>query len=308
MWLRTCVTISLLKFKSEVDMSRIPYILISSSILILAALFVSFASSQSVTNESNSSLSIIADKINKTLDITVIDAVGDIDCSNNLDEQIKKDNPDLFIALGDLCYKPDLSNFTGTYGDLKKEGKFACIMGNHDSEEDGNLKILNQTREYCGDHWYRKIANNTTLLMGLNTNGDTKLQTKWGKSVVTNSTLMKGIKNVMLIAHKPAHTPPESHHPVRNSTVRMISGTESNITKSIQVYEIAAHNHFMAESGNERWFISGAGGKSHYEGASNEEWPFVNTKLYGYLQIRINNTNGTVFSSNFYGLDGKLIR
>lgn len=294
--------------KIEVNMIRIQYILFSSSILILVTLFVTFASSQNLTNQSNSNSSLIDDKINKTIDMTVIDTVGDIDCSNNLDEQIKKDNPDLFIALGDLCYKPDLSNFTGTYGDLKKEGKFACIIGNHDSEEDGNLKILNQTREYCGDHWYRKIAGNMTMLIGLNTNGDTKLQTKWGQSVVTNSTLMKGVKNVMLISHKPAHTPPESHHPVRNSTIRMISGIENNITKSIQVYEIAAHNHFMAESSNGRWFISGAGGKSHYEGATSEEWPFVNTKQYGYLQIRINNTNGTVISSNFYGLDGKLIR
>lgn len=212
-------------------MNKIQYILISASILILTTLFVSVALSQNVTN-SNSS--IIADKTNKTIDVTVIDTAGDIDCSNNLDEQIKKDNPDLFIVLGDLCYKSDLNNFTGTYGDLKRDGIFACIIGNHDSEEDGNLSILNQTREYCGDHWYRKIAKNTTLLIGLNTNGDIKLQTKWGQSVVTNSTLMKGIKNVMIISHKPAHTPPESHHPARNSTINMISGIESNITKGIQ--------------------------------------------------------------------------
>ena len=107
--------------KIEVNMIRIQYILFSSSILILATLFVSFASSQNLTNQSNSNSSIIDDKINKSIDMTVIDTVGDIDCSSNLDEQIKKDNPDLFIALGDLCYKPDLSNFTGTYGDLKKE-------------------------------------------------------------------------------------------------------------------------------------------------------------------------------------------
>ena len=124
-------------------MNRIQYILISASILILTTLFVSVALSQNVTN-SNSS--IIADKTNKTIDVTVIDTAGDIDCSNNLDEQIKKDNPDLFIALGDLCYKSDLSNFTGTYGDLKRDGIFACIIGNHDSKEDGNLRILNQTR------------------------------------------------------------------------------------------------------------------------------------------------------------------
>ena len=76
------------------------------------------------------------------------------------------------------------------------------------------------------------------------------------QSLVTNETLMKGIKNVMLLAHKPAHTP-ESHHAARNSTIEMISGIESNISKSIEVYEISAHNHLMAESSNGRWFISG---------------------------------------------------
>ncbi|MFZ0628437.1 MAG: hypothetical protein WAM16_03970, partial [Nitrososphaeraceae archaeon] len=148
--------------------------------------------------------------------------------------------------------------------------------------------------------------NDTTLLIGLNTNGDTESQTKWGQSLVTNETLMKGIKNVMLLAHKPAHTP-ESHHSARNSTIKMVLGIESNISKSIEVYEISAHNHIMAESSNGRWFISGAGGKSHYEGTSSSEWPFVNTKSYGYLQIRINNTDGNVLGTNFYGLNGRVI-
>ena len=143
-------------------------------------------------------------------------------------------------------------------------------------------------------------------MIALNTNGDTESQTKWGRSVVTNGTLMNGIKNVFLLAHKPAHTP-ESHHPARNSTIVMLSGIENNISKSIQVYEISAHNHIMAESSNGRWFISGAGGRSHYEGETSQEWPYVNTKNYGYLQIRINNTDGNVLSTNFYGLNGKLL-
>jgi hypothetical protein len=118
---------------------------------------------------------------------------------------------------------------------------------------------------------------------------------------------MKGVKNVLLLAHKPAHTPPQSHHPAESSTIRMISGIEGNISKSIQVYEIAGHNHFMAESNDGRWFITGAGGRSHYEGATNLEWPFVNKIDYGYLQFKINNTDGKVLSTQFYGLDGRLI-
>jgi hypothetical protein len=291
-------------------MPKIEYILYPSLILILVTFFISVTFSQVVTNVSNGNSSIIHNgKINESKSITVINAVGDINCSNNLHDQVKKDNPSLFVALGDLCYKSDLTNFIDTYSDFKNADKLACLIGNHESEEDGNLKILNQTREYCGDHWYRKIANGTTLLIGLNTNGDTKLQTKWAQSLVTNSTLMKGIKNVMLLTHKPAHTPPESYHPAENSTIRMISDIESDISKSIVVYEIAAHNHFMAESSDGRWFISGGGegGKSHHEASTNSTWPFLNNKDYGYLQIRINNTDGMVLSTQFYGLDGKLI-
>ncbi len=112
---------------------------------------------------------------------------------------------------------------------------------------------------------------------------------------------------MLLLAHKPAHTPPESHHPAESSTIRMISNIEGNISKSIQIYEIAGHNHFMAESSDGRWFITGAGGRSHYEGPTNLEWPFVNKIDYGYLQFKINNTDGKVLSTQFYGLDGRLI-
>lgn len=289
-------------------MSKILYILYPSLILILVTVFITTALSQVVTNNSNVSSSIIlTSKINESKTITVIDAVGDLECSNNLHDQLKKDNPTLFIALGDLCYKKDLTNFTNTYSDFNKANKLACIIGNHESEEDGDPKILNETRQYCGDHWYRKIANDTTLLIGLNTIVDTKLQAKWGQSLVTNSTLMKGIKNIMIIGHKPAHTPPDSHHPAINQTIQMFSAIGSNTSKSIQVYEIVAHNHIMAKSSNGHWFVSGAGGRSHHEASNSSAWPFVNNEDYGYLQIKINNTDGKVLSSHFYGLDGRLI-
>jgi len=286
-------------------MNRIQYVLYPLLITMFVT-FITFSFSQNVTNQDTTNSTMLNSSKKNDSSVTVINAAGDIDCSNKLVDQVKSDNPDLFIALGDLCYKPDLTKFTNVYGDLIKGSKLACIVGNHDSEEDGNSELLNQTLELCGDHWYRKIANDTTLMIALNTNGDTESQTKWGQSVVTNGTLMNGIKNAIFLAHKPAHTP-ESHHPARNSTIVMLSGIESNISKSIQIYEISAHNHIMAESSNGRWFISGAGGRSHYEGEASQQWPYVNTKNYGYLQIRINNTDGNVLSTNFYGLDGRLL-
>lgn len=38
---------------------------------------------------------------------------------------------------------------------------------------------------------------------------------------------------------------------------------DSSVTVINAVGDIEAHNHIMAESGNGRWFISGAGGRSH---------------------------------------------
>jgi hypothetical protein len=279
-----------------------------SLIFISFTFFLSVASSQVVTNINTANASNThLNNVNQSTRITIIDIVGDIDCSNNLHNQVKKDNVTLFIALGDLCYKSDLADFKNTFGVFKNSNKLACVSGNHESEEDGSTKIIKQAHEYCGDPWYRKIANDTTLLIGLNTNGDIKSQTEFGRSLVTNSTMMNGIKNVMLLAHKPANAPFESFHPPKNSTIEMISGIEGNISKGIQVYEIAAHNHFMAKSSDGRLFISGAGGRYHHEGTSSLEWPFVNKNDYGYLQIRINNTDGNVLSTNFYGLYGRLI-
>jgi hypothetical protein len=277
-------------------------------ILILVSAFTLTAFSQTVTNDSSINLFVAPiSEVNESGNITIIDAVGDLDCSKTLHDQIKNDNPTIFIALGDLCYKRDLTNFTITYSDLKNTNKFECLIGNHDSEQNGNLKILNQALEYCGDHWYRKVANNSTLLIGLNTNGNTSLQTNLGQALITNSSFMKGIVNVIILAHKPAHTPPGSDHSPENSTVKMFSSIVNSTPKNFRVFEVAAHNHLMAESSNGQWFISGAGSKKLYNFSPDSAWPFVNNKVQGYLQFKINNTDGMMLRAHFYGFDGRLI-
>lgn len=276
-------------------------------LIMVYTIWILTAHSQNVTDKSNTNYPTSTIRGTAIANITVIDAVGDIECSSKLRDKIMLDNPTLFVVLGDMCYQRDLTNFTITFSEFKKANTFECVIGNHDSEENGNSKILRQALDYCGDHWYRKIANNSTLVIGLNTNGNTSLQTNWGQSLVTNSSFMKGIKNVMLMAHKPAHTPPGSDHRPENSTVQMFFGIMNHIPSSIQVFEIAAHNHMMAESTNGQWFISGAGGRKLYNFTQDPDWSFVNNKEHGYLQIKINNTDGKILSTNFYGLDGRPI-
>ncbi len=66
-------------------MSRVLYILYPSLLLILFSVISVTALSQTVTNKSNiNSSSSSISNINESGTITVIDTVGDIDCSNNL--------------------------------------------------------------------------------------------------------------------------------------------------------------------------------------------------------------------------------
>ena len=118
---------------------------------------------------------------------------------------------------------------------------------------------------------------------------------------------MKGIKNVMIIGHKPAHTPPDSHHPAINQLSECSRQLKVTYQRAFKFMKLLAHNHIMAKSSNGHWFVSGAGGRSHHEASNSSAWPFVNNEDYGYLQIKINNTDGKVLSSHFYGLDGRLI-
>ena len=241
-------------------------------------------------------------------DITIIDAAGDLDCSNNLHDQVKNDKPDYFVALGDLCYKSNLSDFKETFGDFKKADKLKCVIGENESEKIGNKKIFKEAQKYCGDHWHFKTADNSVLLIGLNTDGDIDVQSQWAQSLVTNGKLMKGVESVMLFIHKPVHTPSGSEHQAENSIVQMYSKIENKLPQGIQVYEISAHNHFMAESDNNRWFISGAGGGEKLDNInSSSQWPFVNDEKEGYLKIKIDEDNGKIISSQFYGIDGKII-
>jgi hypothetical protein len=181
------------------------------------------------------------------------------------------------------------------------------MIGNHDAEEDGNPVLFKQSLEFCKDHWYRKVAGGTTLLFGLDTNGDIQNEIVWAQKVLSGQNTMKGVKTVIFFSHKMAHSPP-SHHHVESSTIELYQKIQSSIPDGIEVYEVAAHNHIMAESKSGHWFVLGAGGESHHQDSStNSDWPFVNDKDYGYLQLQIDNSNGNVVSSHFLGLDAKLI-
>jgi len=224
-------------------------------------------------------------------------------------EQVKKDKPDYFVALGNLCNGSDLSEFKDTYSDFNNDKKLKCIIGDRESEKSAKLELFKETKKYCGDHWYLKTGNKKVLMIGFNTFGDINLQTNWGQSLVADSKLMKGVKTILLFGHEPAHTPPGSEYQYKDTIVQMYSELKSKIPEGVKFYEIASHDHLMAESENGRWFISGAGSEEESSsGKTNSKWVFVNSEEEGYLKIKINDHNGKISSSHFYDLDGKLIR
>lgn len=123
-----------------------------------------------------------------------------------------------------------MSEFHSTWNDFNNGNEFACVIGNHDAEEDGNPKIFKQAQEFCKDHWYRKVAEGTTLLLGLDTNGDIQSEILWGQNILSEQTIMKGVKTVIFFSHKMAHSHP-SHHPVESSTIELYEKIQSSIPK-----------------------------------------------------------------------------
>jgi len=191
-------------------------------------------------------------------------------------------NCTLKIGLGDLGYKSDLSWFKSLNFDK-------CVQGNHESgNEDGTASLEKETQAYCGNSWNLKVGN-VTMLFGFNTNGNLNNQLTTAKQVP-----LTGIKTVFVLTHKPCYTSPNSHHPVESNVKAFCDSFAKTIPTGVKIYYIAGHNHQQASTVDGLKFISGAGGKSHYECGQDQLWNFCNNKDYGYLEATVGNTDGKV--------------
>lgn len=223
-----------------------------------------------------------------TNSVNKIAIVGDI-VGTSIRDSIQEDNPDLVVALGDLGYQSSLSTFKKDYGKFN----FKCLVGNHDSAEDSEGDpIVKEAPAYCGDWWNVKVGK-TTMLFGFNTNGDLNNQLAAARKVS-----LQGIKNVFVMSHKPCYTSPNSHHPVESNVKSFCDSLASSIPAGIKVYYIAAHNHQLASTVDGTKFISGGGGRSHYDCGTDAVWNFCDNKSYGFLEVTINDNNGNV-AANF---------
>jgi hypothetical protein len=221
--------------------------------------------------------------------------VGDIEDSsggNAIFSQIQKQNPKYVFVLGDLGYESDLSWFKQTYGTMGD--KVFCMVGNHEADnEDGSSAIEKETLNYCGNSYWIKYGATLFLVVNSNDKQDT-LTTAFGK-VLSNTTVMNGVKSLHVLSHKGCVTPPNSHHPAGEIKV-FCDWIKSKIPSGIKVYYDSAHNHVMSQSADKAYSQSGAGGKSHYTCGTNAQFPFCNNTKWGFLLYTIK-LDGTTTSS-----------
>lgn len=218
-----------------------------------------------------------------TGNVSKVAMIGDIS-GTSVRDLIQKSNPNLVVALGDLGYKSDLSSFKKNYGGSFKN--LRCVIGNHDATEDGSSALYKEALAYCGDHWSLKIGK-STLLIGMNTNGDIPSQVSAVKQYLTSDTM---IKTVILLSHKAGHVPPNSHHPAEASN--LYKQLEQLIPTSVKLIEIAGHNHVSSSAPSKNWYQAGAGGKSFYSCGTDAVWTFCDNKSEQYLELTIDNANG----------------
>jgi outer membrane biosynthesis protein TonB len=234
--------------------------------------------------------------------------IGDVDNTNagtaNY-EQIKKQNPDMVVVLGDLGYDSNIDWFKKTYGTLGD--KVWCIIGNHDADnEDGSAAIEKAAKEFCGNsYWVKKGVN---LFMMLNTNDDDMKAVITGAGkVLSNQTIMQGVKSLHIMSHKPCAAPPNSHHPVEAEVKLICDAIKIKIPSGVKVFYDQAHNHVMSESADKTYKQSGAGGRSHYTCPTTptSAW-WCNNVNYGFLLYTIGLSDGST-SSQFIDYNGRII-
>ena len=235
--------------------------------------------------------------------------IGDVRCTSEMVNALKARVPDLVVFLGDLCYNSNLSGFKSTYWNQFNNKN--CVIGNHDSKEDGSSSIEVEAKLLCQETWRKKVENKSTVVIGVNTNGNlatTGSQSLKVLSWLVNETYMKNVKNVIFVSHKPAYTNPGSHHPVSEDpeVKTFIDFLASHLPAGIKVYYVSGHNHHMGNTADKTKFVSGAGMRSHYGCDTSATWPFCNDSSWGYLQFRIY-PDGRIVPT-FYNTAGVIVK
>lgn len=239
-----------------------------------------------------------------TVKILLVGDVDNGDSGKKVFAGVKARNANNTVVLGDLGYDDNLAWFKSTYGTLGN--KLNCVIGNHDSPEDGNSAIYTEAKQYCSESYYFK--KNNVLFFGINTNGDLAKQQAGVTTLLKNTQFMTGIKSVHLMSHKGCVTPPNSHHPASESSgvVNMCNAIKAAVPAGVTFYGDSAHNHVLSQSADLKYKQSGAGGRSHYSCGTSTAFPWCNNVNYGFLEYTIK-PDGTT-THQFVDYNGKVLK
>lgn len=233
--------------------------------------------------------------------ITTINFAGDF-LGSTVIQAMDKKTADFNVATGDLGYKSTLTAFKS---DWNKLDGHKCIPGNHDQDEDGSPSLTKESNAYCGEYWNEKVANGTTLLVAWNSNGNMDVLLGKAQETVMNETTMKGVKNVVLIQHKPCENHPNSHHGVETDIKTFCQSFDAKVPQGVAIYHIAAHEHEIAStSGGHKFLVGGGGQTSHRSCSTDSTWTFCK-ETNGFLRMEINNLGD--ITAKFYNTNGGVI-
>ena len=202
-----------------------------------------------------------------------IAVTGDIGCSTsgqNTVNQIKNQNPNLVLWLGDLSYvDSNIDCFISQTSQLASKDE--AVIGNHDDSEDGSSAARTQLISYFGlpsNGYYSK----TFDVIGTQRTDDILLVGMDSQSSITSSSSQFAfVKNSLqnsnsplkiVIIHKPFLTCSCSHSPNGQFNTYHAIFKQFGVDMILQ-----SHNHniqYLNTIDNVKYIVSGAGGRSHY--------------------------------------------
>jgi hypothetical protein len=233
---------------------------------------------------------------------TKINFAGDFIGTGTINAMAKK-IADNNVANGDLGYKSTIDEFIANFNKLPGH---KCTPGNHEQLEDGSASLAKASSQYCGDIWMDKVAGGTTLLVGYNTNGNLDTLLGTAQDALMDAQTMDGVKNVVLISHKPCQVHPNAHHGVESAVKTFCQSFDAKVPAGVAIYHIDAHNHELAKTSDGHNFLVGGGGQTSHRGCgTGSGWDFCKEQS-GFLQLEINNDTGEI-KAKFYNTSGGVI-
>jgi hypothetical protein len=238
-----------------------------------------------------------------------IAATGDIGCSTSAQStvnQIKNQNPNLVLWLGDLSYvDANIDCFISQTSQLASKDE--AIVGNHDDSEDGSSAARTQLINHFGlpsNGYYSKTFDvvgtqrtDDILLIGMDSQSSIASSSSQ-YAFVSNSLQNSNSPLKIVIVHKPFLTCTCQH-----SANGQFNAYQSLFKQYGVNLVIQGHNHniqYFNPIDNVKYIVSGAGGRSHYSLTSTPQPAhFRDSSSYGFTLIDAN------FATN--ELQGKFI-